>query len=200
MPSTVHDRIATGFNLPQVCPHTTWTRSPRWVLPHPAREPTKSTVASDTCRRKSSTCVASPQVEKKKCGSQVASPNVPSKRGVTCSRGVKGPGGVARCGVKTWQSPDVNQKCASLACVAAKSQVASLELYQVHANGLTWRHKTCRQIVASASEREIRRHAPTRGVTGRRVNTWRQGPSLPALVFKMCLQSSGDVHGHKRPL
>ena len=32
----------------------------------------------------------------------VALPDVASKRGVTCARGVREPGGVARCGVKTW--------------------------------------------------------------------------------------------------
>ena len=36
-------------------------------------------------------------------GSQVASPDVASKRGVTCPRGVRERGGAARCGVKTWR-------------------------------------------------------------------------------------------------
>ena len=139
----------------QACPRTTSTQKPCGLPRARARapKPRVSTVASETCLRKSSTCMASSQAVSKqgaarscvapvaqvasgsRCrqmwrqkmrrhwltwrqgaswhrkmwcqnvasGSNVASPDVASKRGVTCPHGVREPGGVAKCGVKTWR-------------------------------------------------------------------------------------------------
>ena len=92
-----------------------------------------------------------------------------SKRGVTCPRGVGGPGGVARCGIS-------GVTCAS--GVRQPGQVASLELYQgsrrwldlaSHVTGRgvrTWRRRTWRHNMASGA-------IDLRSVAGRGVNTWR---------------------------
>ena len=86
---------------------STWRQGARW-----RRQMWRQNVASLTA---SGSPVASPDVAS---GGQVASPDVASERGIIDPRGVRGPGGVARCGVKTWRhlsggqvaSPDVASK------------------------------------------------------------------------------------------
>ena len=214
-----------------------------------AREPTVSTASSETCRSKSSTCVASPQVVSKRgaarscvalfvhvasgshvvlpdvasvahvaSGSQLASPDVvskrgvtcppwrqgsrlvfldvASKRGVTCAPGVREPCGVAdvasRRGVTctlgsqgaSWHRQIWCQNVASLAHLASGNQVASPDVASKRGSlAYTWRRG------ATWPERGVKRHRPTRCC-----KTWR-----PARVFKMGVQSLGDVHPHRRP-
>ena len=217
-----------------------------------AREPTVFTVTWETCRRKCRTCVIA-----QKCnvvsasGSQVAWPDMASKCGVTCPRGVREPGGVAKRDVKMWRHwptwrqgarwrgwsqvawPDVASKH-GVTCPPSGSQVASgrgaktWRHLPMRRQGATWRRRTWRQNVGSlahvtsgiqvASQDVASKCGVTcsrgrepRGVAGRGVKTWREAPSiyvasqdvaskrgvtkprLPARVFKMCLQSSGDM-------
>ena len=190
-------------------------------------------------------------------GSQVAWPDVASKRCVTCPRGVREPGGVAGRGVKMWRHlltqhqgarwcrrtwrqnvaslayvasgsqvawPDVASKCgvtepggvagrgvnvASLAKMATGSHVRSPELCQ---RSREWPHLASQNVASKCGVTSwLRGVREPRGVAGRGVKTWRQAPSiyvasldvaskrgvtkpgLPARVFKMCLQSSGDM-------
>ena len=161
-------------------------------------------------------------------GSQVAWPDVASKRGVTCPRGVREPGGVAGRGVKTWRHWPTRrqgvrwrgwtwrQNVASLAYVASGSQVASRQnlRYVREPRAVAGALPSLTRAASGVAERGVKmwRHLPTwrQGATGRRW-TWRQAPSiyvasqdvaskrgvtkpgLPARVFKMCLQSSGDM-------
>ena len=88
---------------------------------------------------------------------QVASLDVASKRGVTCTRSVRAPCGVARCGVKMRRHlPKWRQ-----------AEVASLELYQV---ARQWPHLALLAHVASEP----------RDVAGRGVKRWRQAPTTYA--------------------
>ena len=112
--ATCHDGTATRFDRPQACPRTTSTRNPCGVPPCARANPTVMTEVSQTCRRKASTCVASPQAVSKRgaarscvapvahvaSGNHVESADVASKRGITCSCDVREPAGIARCGVR----------------------------------------------------------------------------------------------------
>ena len=209
--------------LPQVCPHTTSTRNPRrarqsathWrrkrVVANPApawRRPKWCRIVAllahmrrqlPTRRQEAIWCrrnVAS--------GSQVASSDVASKRGVTGPRSVRELGAIVKCGVKMWR----HWRAKAWRHLIRWLQGGRWRCWScttVHANGLAWRHRTWRQNVAMW-------HQTARGIGGRGGRTWRQapstytwlrwtwlqcvasgGPGLPARVFKMCLQSSGDM-------
>ena len=165
-------------------------------------------------------------------GSQVAWPDVASRRGVTCPRGVREPGGVAGRGVKTWRHllTQHQQNVASLAHVASGSQVAwpdvaskcgvtclrgvrepgsvagrgvslgvaerGVKMWRhlpTWRQGATWRRRTWRQNVASGA-------IDLRGITGRGVKTWRHKARPPGT----CLQNVSSVvgryvHPHRRP-
>ena len=144
-----------------------------------------STAASETCRRKSSNCVASPQVVSKRgaarlrvtprlptwrheamwccrmwhhnmaslahvaSGSQLASPDVASKRGVTCTHGVREPAGVARCGVKTWRHLPACRQGATWRRQMWRQSVASLAHMASGSQGAMWRLQMWRLNVAS---------------------------------------------------
>ena len=89
---------------------------------------------------------------------------------------------------RTWR-----QNVASLAHVASGSQVGvagrGVKMWRhlpTWRQGATWRRRTWRQNVASGA-------IDLRGVTGRGVKRGVTKPGLPARVFKMCLQSSGDM-------
>ena len=150
----------------------------------------------------------------------LASPNVASKCGVTCPRDVREPGGVAGRGVKKWRHLPTwrqgarwrrrtwRQNVASLAYVASGSHVRSPELCQ---RSREWPHLASQNVASKCGVTCSRGVREPRGVAGRGVKTWRQAPSiyvasqdvaskhgvtkpgLPARVFKMCLQSSGDM-------
>ena len=140
-------------------------------------------------------------------GSQVAWPDVASKRGVTCPRSVAGRG------VKTWRHwptrqgsqvawPDVALKCgvtgrvreprAVAEALPALTRVASLCVAErgvkmwrhlpTWRQGATWRRRTWRQNVASGA-------IDLRGVTGRGVKTWRHEARPPGHVSSKCVFS-----------
>ena len=159
-------------------------------------------------------------------GSQLASLDAASKRGVTCPHG-----DVAKCGVKMWrQVPTEPGGVAQM----WRQNVASGSLAGRGVNGrgvitcprgvrAPWRRqmwlKTWRALPDVASKRGVacpRGVKEPRGVAGRGVRTWRQAPSayvalqdvasirgvrkprfFPARVFKICLHSSGALH--RRP-
>ena len=89
-----------------------------------------------------------------------------------------GSAGIAICGVKTWHhlrmrvsggraaSPDVASNRASRAHVAPLGGIAGAVPCRVHSDGLTWRHRTLRQNVASVA------HAVSGGCLASQV--WRQ--------------------------
>ena len=98
-------------------------------------------------------------------GSQVLSPNVTSKCGVTCPRGVREPGGVAGRGVKTWRH------------------------WPTWRQGARWRRRTWCQNVASLRKVAWQDMASKCGVTclrgvrepggvaGRGIKMWRHLPT-----------------------
>ena len=123
--------------------------------------------------------------------------DVASKRGVTCPRGVREPGDVARCGVKTWRHLPTWRRCSRTS---------------VHGSGFMWCCQMWRQNVASLAHVASGSHVASPDVASEcGVRTWRQAPwtcvasqdvasirgvrspGLPARVFRMCLQSSGDM-------
>ena len=130
-------------------------------------------------------------------GSPVASPDVASKRGVTCSR---------RQGARSRRQMR-RQNVASLLLLASKRGVCT----RVHTTwaspgvtgrggrtwrqllmwrqGAMWRRRTWRQNV-----RQVPSTYPASQDMASIVNTWRQETQAsPARVFKTCLQSSGDM-------
>ena len=145
--------------------------------------------------------------------SQVASPDVVSKCGVRepggvagrgvkmWRRGVREPGGVAGRGVKMWRHLPTWR-------ATSGSHVRSPELCQ---RSREWPHLASQNVASKCGVTCPRDVREPRGVAGRGVKTWRQAPSiyvasqdvastrgvtkpgLPARVFKMCLQSSGDM-------
>ena len=139
------------------------------------------------CRRKSSTCVASPQVVSKNgaarsCVAPVAHASGLARCGVktwrhllTWRQGAGGVAIVARCGVKTWRH--------LLTCLQGAGGVAGTVPRQ-------WPHLASQDV---ASERRVRRHRPTWHRWTLRQYVASGGPGLPARVFKMCLRSSGDM-------
>ena len=220
----------------QLCPlHTTSAQSPRWVGTPPCAR------ANPPCpqwRRKRVVANPAPAWRRPKWSpnvvllahvlpTHVVSPNVASKRGVTCSRGVRQP----------WGRQMWHQNVASLAHAASGSQVALPEVASVArvASGSfgvarcgikAWRHllTCCREpghvvgivprftpmaspgitgsgVTCSRGVRE------PRGVPGRGVRTWRQaprrnaasgGPDLLARVFKVFSVVGRFVHPHRQ--
>ena len=141
-----------------------------------AREPSVFTVTWETCRRKCRTCVI-------------------AQSATWCPRqGTR------------WRGRTRRQNVASLAHVASGSQVASPNVTSM-ASGSQVAWLDVASKFGATCPRGVRE---PRGVAGRGVKTWRQAPSiyvasqdvaskrgvtkpgLPARVFKMCLQSSGD--------
>ena len=123
-----------------------------------AREPAVFRVASATCRRKSSTCAASPQVVSKRGAtrSRVASPahvvsgNQASTRSVTCPRSVREPGGIAI----TWMQGASGVTGAVLGFTPMASPGVTGRGVRAWRHLLTWqtttwRRRTWRQNVAS---------------------------------------------------
>ena len=136
-------------------------------------------------------------------GSQVASPNVTSKCGVTCRRSVREPGGVAGRGVKMWrhllrepvgvaglgvktwrhlptwrQGATWRQNVASLADVASGTQVASQDV--ASKCGVTCPRGVREPGGVAGHGVRMWRHLPTwqpGGVTGRGVKMWRHLPT-----------------------
>ena len=88
----------------------------------------------------------------------------------SCPRGVKEPGGVAGCGVKTRRH--LPKRCRGPVWRRQMWRQMRRHLWhrwsctRIHANGITWRHRTWRQNMASGA-------IDLAGVAGRGVNTWR---------------------------
>ena len=136
--------------------------------------------------------------------------------GASSSRGVRKPCGVAGCGVKAWRHlPGIARSGVKMwrqfarcgvktwrhlptwhsiffssgiaRCGASLAYVRTWRHLLTWRQRATWRRRTWRQSVASGA-------IDLRGVAGRGVNEWRQvAQASPARVFKMCLQSSGDM-------
>ena len=114
-----------------------------------AREPTVFSVTWETCRRKCRTCVALPKVQRgvqtwRRCPHQVAWPDMASKCGVTCPRGVREPGGVAGRGVKMWRHLPTWRQGARWRGRTWRQNVASgaIDLRGVTGRGVkTWHHE-----------------------------------------------------------
>ena len=162
------------------CGAKTWRQGARW-----RRQMWHQTVAS---------------LAHKASGSQLASPDVASKRGVIGPCGVRGPDGVARCGVKTASLahaasggqvalPNVASKC-GVTCPRQAARWHRWSCTRVNANGLTFRHRTWRQNVALLAHVA----SEPRGVAGRGVKTWRQAPSTYAAS-----QDAASIRGVRRP-
>ena len=127
-------------------------------------------------------------------GSQVASPDVASKRGVTCLCGVREPGGVAKCGVRRWchllMSGGVAGAVPGFTPLATEFVVETWRHLLTWRQRATWRRRTWRQNVASGAI-DLRR-------------TWRQylnqRPRLPGTFLQNVSSVVGRyVHPHRRP-
>ena len=120
-------------------------------------------------------------------GSQVASPDVASKRGVLCRRGVRepggvttcgdktsvtcprdvrDPGGVARCGVKTWRH------CPTGPC--SRRQIRRQNVAS-RAHVSQWPHLALQDVAPERGVARSRGVREPRGVAGCGVKTWRAG-------------------------
>ena len=184
-----------------MCPHKAAPQNPRQAR---AQEPTVFTVASRTCRRTSSPCVASPQVVSK--GSAARSGVAPVAHVASGSHVVSldvastDSAGIARCDVKTGRHSPAwrqgarwrrqmsrRQNVASLAHAASGSQMTSQDVASKRratdprsAKGLWRRHLASGGIarcgVQTCGIREPGGVAGG-GVAGRGVRTCRQAPS-----------------------
>ena len=128
-------------------------------------------------------------------GSQVAWPDVASKRGVTCPHGVREPGGVAGRGVKMSQVawPDVASKCGVTGPRGVREPGRGVKMWRhlpTWRQGARWRRRTWRQNVASlAYVRGVREpravavalpavmRVASLGVAERGVKMWRHLPT-----------------------
>ena len=143
--------------------------------------------------------VASPDVASK-CGVTgphgVRSQVVASKRGVTCLRGVREPGtclrGVRQPRAAAGRPPEFRQRSREWPHLASQN-VKMWRHLPTWRQGATWRRRTWRQNVASGA-------IDLRGVTGRGVKTWRHEARPPNTFFQNVSSVVGRyVHPHRRP-
>ena len=178
----------------------TWRQGARW-----RRQMWRQNVASGIQ-------VASPDVASKRgvtypCGirgrHQMWRQNVASLAHVASGIQVASPDVSLNCCVKTWchlTTPSLRARCVTRCGfklwrdLPTWRQAARWHRWictRVHANGLTWCHRTRRQNVASLAHVVFKE---SRGIAGRGVSTWRQALSTYAASHDVA-----TIHGVRRP-